>query len=130
MLPWTRERRRCEGRLTMGRAATSAAKIDLDKFRLRRFVERLIDMGEMEVHDEPVPLTRLSEIIESTRKAVLFRSVGPEKLALAAKVAGGRKRIATAFDTTVDKFADVYHQRLGNPQNIVEIPSSEAPVHE
>jgi len=52
----------------MGSMGTSAARIDLDKFRLRRFVERLIDMGEMEVHDEPVPLTRLSEIIEGTRK--------------------------------------------------------------
>jgi len=106
------------------------AKIDLEKFRLRRFVERLIDMGEMDVRDEPVPLTRLSEIIESTRKAILFRRAGPEEVELAAKVAGGRRRIAAAFDTTLDRLHDVYHQRLATPQEIVEIPSSEAPVHQ
>jgi 2,5-furandicarboxylate decarboxylase 1 len=109
---------------------TSAAGIDLDTFRLRRFVERLIDMGEMEVRDEPVPLTRLSEIIERTRKGVLFRRAGPKKLELAAKVAGGRARIAAAFDTTLDKLHDVYAQRLATPQGTVQIPSGEAPVHE
>ena len=31
--------------------------IDMEKYRLRRFVDRLIDMGEVEIHDEPVPLT-------------------------------------------------------------------------
>jgi UbiD family decarboxylase len=114
----------------MGRTSTSAAMIDLDKFRLRRFVERLVDMGEMEVHDEPVPLTRLSEIIEGTTKGVLFRQAGPEKLEVAAKVAGGRKRLAAAFDTSVDKVHDVYHQRLNTPQETVEIPSADAPVHQ
>jgi len=114
----------------MGSMGTSAARIDLDKFRLRRFVERLIDMGEMEVYDEPVPLTRLSEIIEGTRKGVLFRKAGPERLELAAKVAGGRARIAAAFDTTLDKLHDVYHQRLATPQKTIQIPSREAPVHE
>ena len=114
----------------MGKIDTSAAGIDLDKFRLRRFVERLIAMGEMEVRDEPVPLTRLSEIIESTPRGVLFRKAGPEQLELAAKVAGGRARIAAAFDTTLDKLHDVYHRRLATPQSIVQIPSGEAPVHE
>ena len=61
----------------MGNTGASAAKMDLDKFRLRRFVERLVDMGEMEVHAEPVPLTRLSEIIEGTEKGVLFHQAGP-----------------------------------------------------
>jgi UbiD family decarboxylase len=104
--------------------------MDLDKFRLRRFVERLIDMGEMEVRDEPVPLTRLSEIIEGTRRGVLFRKAGPERLEVAAKVAGGRARIAAAFDTTLDRLPEVYHRRLATPQEIVEIPSADAPVHQ
>ena len=54
--------------------------IDLDKYRLRRFVKRLIDLGEVEIHDEPVPLTGLSAIIESTDKALLFRNAGPEHI--------------------------------------------------
>src|SRR5262245_49296156 len=96
----------------MGSIVTPAASIDLDKFRLRRFVERLVDVGEMEVREEPTPLTRLSEIIEGTRKGVLFRQAGPEKLEVAAKVAGSRTRLAAAFDTTVEKLPDVYHRRL------------------
>jgi UbiD family decarboxylase len=113
----------------MASMGTSGAKIDLDKFRLRRFVERLVDVGEMEVHEEPVPLTRLSEIIEGTRKGVLFRRAGPERLEIAAKVAGGRARLAAAFDTTEEKLADVYHERLATPRQVVEIPSGDAPVH-
>jgi UbiD family decarboxylase len=106
-----------------------AANIDLDKYRLRRFVKRLIDMGEVEIHDEPVPLTRLSEIIEGTDKAVLFRQAGPERLEMAAKTAGNRRRLAAAFDTGEDTLYDEYFKRLGNLQPLVEVPSDEAPVH-
>jgi UbiD family decarboxylase len=105
-------------------------RIDLEKFRLRRFVERLVDVGEMEVREEPVPLTRVSEIVEGTRRGVLFRKAGPEGVELAAKVAGGRARLAAALDTTLDTLHDVYQRRLATPQEIVEIPSREAPVHE
>ena len=56
-----------------------SAKIDLEKYRLRTFVDRLIDMGEVEIHDEPVSLTGLGAIIEKTEKAVLFKKAGPEQ---------------------------------------------------
>ena len=56
----------------------ATSNIDMEKYRLRRFVERLVDMDEVEIHDEPVPLTGLGAIIEKTEKAVLFKSVGPE----------------------------------------------------
>ena len=41
----------------MSMTNSASSKIDLEKFRLRTFVDRLIDMGEVEIHDEPVPLT-------------------------------------------------------------------------
>ncbi len=104
--------------------------IDMDKYRLRRFVDRLVDMGEVEVHAEPVPLTKVSEIIEGTDKAVLFKQAGPERIELAAKTAGNRKRLAAAFDVSEDKLYDEYWKRFAAPQPIVEIPSDEAPVHE
>ena len=103
--------------------------INMEKYRLRRFVERLVDMDEVEIHDEPVPLTGLGSIIEKTEKAVLFKSVGPEKAEMVAKNAASRKRLIAAFETTEEKIYDEYFNRLANPKPVVEIPSSDAPVH-
>ncbi len=108
----------------------SAKKIDTEKFRIRRFVDRLTEMGEVEVHDEPVPLTGLAPIIEGTDKAVLFKKAGPDQVELVAKTAGSRKRLAAAFDTTEDKLYDEYFRRLATPQSVVELPSRDAPVHQ
>ena len=103
--------------------------IDLEKYRLRRFVDRLIDIGEVEIHDKPVPLTALGSTIEKTDKAVLFKKAGPEQVELVAKTAGSRERLLAAFDTTEEKIYDEYFRRLANPQQVVEVPSSDAPVH-
>jgi len=108
----------------------AAAKIDLEKYRLRRFVNQLTDMGEVEIHDEPVALTGLSTIIERTEKAVLFKKAGPEQAELVAKTAGNRKRVAAAFGVAEDKLYDEYWKRLANPQPVVEVPSGDAPVHQ
>jgi UbiD family decarboxylase len=112
--------------------ATKAAstRIDLDKFRLRRFVDTLTEMDEVEVHDEPVPLTGLSPIIEGTDKAVLFKKAGPEQTEIVAKTAGNRKRVAAAYGVPESKLYDEYWTRLANPQPVVEVPSGDAPVHE
>src|SRR5271168_5359067 len=109
--------------------ARPSAHPDFAKYRLRGFVERLIELGEVEIHDRPVPLTGLSPIIERTEKAVLFKKAGPEQAELVAKTAGNRKRIAAAFETTEDKLYDEYFKRLANPQPLVEVPSGDAPVH-
>ena len=42
------------------------SELDFNKFRLRRFVDRLIDMGEMEIHEDPVALTKSSTIIDKS----------------------------------------------------------------
>src|SRR5262245_50118882 len=107
----------------------SKRNIDLEKYRLRRFVDRLIGMDEVEIHDEPVPLTGLSAIIEGTEKAVLFKKAGPEQVEIAAKTAGNRRRLAAAFETGEDKLHDEYFRRLANPQPVVEVPNDEGPVH-
>ncbi len=114
----------------MDKKVTRSTNIDLEKFRLRRFVDRMVDAGEIEVVNEPTPLTKMSEMIETRKKGLLFKKAGPEQLEVAAKVLGGRKRIAAAFDTTPDKLHEVYFKRLATEQKIVEIPSNEAPVHE
>ena len=110
--------------------SNAASAVDFDKYRLRNFVSRLIQLGEVEVHERPVPLTELSSIIEGTDKAVLFERAGPDQVELVAKTAGNRKRIAAAFETTEEKLYDEYFRRLANPQPLVEVPSADAPVHE
>ena len=109
---------------------TASAAADTHKFRLRRFVERLIEMGEVEIHDEPVPLTGLSPIIEGTKKAVLFKAAGPERAELVAKTGGSRRRLAAAFASREDRLYEEYFRRLAEPQPLVEVASHEAPVHE
>jgi UbiD family decarboxylase len=109
---------------------TGTSTIDTEKYRLRRFVEQLIELDEVEVHDEPVPLVGLSPIIEGTTKAVLFKKAGPERVEIVAKTAGSRRRLAAAFGTTEAELCDAYHRRLAEPQQVVEIPSGDAPVHE
>lgn len=104
------------------------AEIDFEKYRLRTFVQKLIEMDEVEIHDQPLPLTKLSGIIEATTKAILFKNAGPERVELVAKVAGSRRRLAAAFNTSEDKLYDTYFARKANPQKVVEVPSDEAPV--
>jgi len=108
----------------------NTTSIDFDKYRLRNFVDHLIEIGEVEVHDRPVPLTGLSAVIEGTDKAVLFKKAGPEQVELVAKTAGNRKRIAAAFEVGEDKLYDEYFKRLADPQPLLEVPSADAPVHQ
>src|SRR3974390_1589716 len=99
----------------MSRTTTT---LDFNKYRLRSFVNRLIELGEVDVHHEPVPLTELSYIIEHTNKAVLFKNAGPDRVEMVAKTAGSRKRIAAAFETSEDKLHDEYFKRLTNPHTL------------
>lgn len=106
------------------------AGIDLEKFRLRRFVERLVEMGEVEIHDEPVALADLSVIIESTPKATWFKNVGKERFEMIAAVAGSRRRLAAAFGVDERDVAHEFMRRTSNPQPVVEVASEHAPVHQ
>ena len=78
-------------------ASTARGAIDFEKFRLRPLVKKLIEIGEVEIHDEPVALAEMSAIIEKTPKAVLFKKAGAEQYEVVAAVAGSRKRVAAAF---------------------------------
>ena len=110
---------------------TSAAlTIDMERYRLRGFVDRLVDLGEVEIHDRPVPLAGLAAVIEGTRNAVLFKKAGPEQAEIVAKTAGSRRRLAAAFQTSEDRLYDEYFRRLANPQSVLEVPSTDAPVHQ
>src|SRR5712671_3369562 len=108
----------------------SARNVDLDKFRLRSFIAKLIAIGEMEVHEEAVSLADLSAVIESSSKAKYFRQVGAECYEMVSAVSGSRARLAAAFGTDERNLIHEYMRRMNDPQPVVEVASSEAPVHQ
>jgi len=107
----------------------TAEKVDFERFRLRPFVDKLVGLNEVEVHEEPVSLVDLSGIIEGTAKATLFKKAGPGQHELVAAVSGSRRRIAAAFDTDGRSLAAEVMRRVGNPQPVIEVASRDAPVH-
>lgn len=109
---------------------TTHSSVDFEKFRLRTFVNKLIESGDVEIRDQPVDLCDLSRHIEATPKATLFRQAGPEKCELVAAVSGNRKRVAAAFGANERDLADEFMRRRNNLQPVIEIPRGDAPVQE
>jgi UbiD family decarboxylase len=108
----------------------STAAIDFDRFRLRKFIERLIQLDEVEIHHEPVALADMSALIEATPKATLFKKAGAEQHEVVAAVTGSRRRLAAAFGVSERELAHDYMRRMATPQDYIEVPSADAPVHE
>ena len=75
------------------------ATIDTERFRLRNFVEKLVDCGECEVREEPIDLVDVGGVLEGNPRAVHFKAAGPEQAELVGNVMGSRKRLALALDT-------------------------------
>ena len=76
---------------TPGKAKSPGPAIDMDKFRLRSFVETLIGLDEVEIHDGSVPLIGLGAHLNGNTKAVLFRQAGPENAEIVGNVLGAPK---------------------------------------
>jgi 2,5-furandicarboxylate decarboxylase 1 len=104
--------------------------IDTEKFRLRRFVEKLVQEGQCVVHDEPIDLIDVAGVLDCNPHAVWFRAVGPEKTELVGNVMGARRRLAAALDTDEAGFPAVLRERLRHSLPPIEVPSTQAPVHE
>ena len=99
----------------------TVSDIDTEKFRLRRFVERLDSLGEVTTIKDSVDLTNLAAAMEANEKAVLFKQVGPDKLELVANVNSSRKRLAVAFETDEANVISEFQRRLDNPQPVVDV---------
>src|SRR5215831_12881507 len=94
------------------RAAAPESPAELDRFRLRRFVEGLGD--ELATVDEATDLADVAMILEGNPKAVLFRAVGPERQELVGNVTGSRARIARAFSVEPSALLPELLRRLRN----------------
>ena len=114
----------------MDKKTKTKSGIDMEKFRLRRFVERLLEAGQVTIHQDPVALCDIGAIIEATPDTHLFRKAGPEQLEMVSTIGASRQRLAMAFDVPEDEMIEEYRRRMANPQPVVEVPSGEAPVHQ
>ncbi|MDB5410838.1 MAG: UbiD family decarboxylase [Rhodospirillales bacterium] len=103
---------------------------DTEKFRLRRFIELLVQQGECKIHEAPIDLVDVAAVLDSSPQAVWFRAVGPERAELVGNVMGSRQRLALALGTDAAGFPKVLRDRLTQPFAPVEVRSSEAPVHD
>jgi 2,5-furandicarboxylate decarboxylase 1 len=108
---------------------TLATSIDLDRHRLRRFLESL-PPEELEVRPGPTDIADVASILDGNPKAVLFRALGPEKSLLAGNVAASRSRVARAFGVQPNELAQELIRRINTHQEIVEVPRERAPVQE
>src|SRR5260370_2717069 len=100
---------------------------DTEKFRLRSFVERLVQQGECVVHEKPIDLIDIAGVLDGNPKAVWFRAVGPENAELVGNVMGGRARLGLALGTDAAGFSKAMRGRLPPAPAPVEVPSSAAP---
>src|SRR5580698_6741136 len=104
--------------------------IDTERFRLRNFVNQLIESGECEVRDAPVDLIDVAGALEGNPRAVLFKSAGPEKSELVGNVMGSRKRLARALDTDERGLLATLNQRLNRLHSPIKVSSQQAPVQQ
>ncbi len=105
-----------------------AVPVDLERFRLRRFVESLVEAGECEVVDEHTELVDVAKRLDGNLKAVWLRDAGGAELV--GNVMGSRRRLALALGTTEAELSIVMQARLSRPIAPVEVDSADAPVHE
>lgn len=103
--------------------------IDFDKFRLRCFIDHLIDLGEVDIHEDPITLGDIAKVIEASPRASLFRNAGPERCEIVGAVSGSRTRLGAAFGVDARDVSKEYTRRMADPQPVVEVSSGEAPVH-
>src|SRR5712691_2029099 len=114
----------------LARKTIRMTQVDTEKFRLRRFVEKLAQEGECTVHDDPIDLIDVAAVLDCNPKAVWFRAVGPERAELVGNVMGARRRLAAALDTDEPGFPATLRERLEHPAAPIEVSSAQAPVHE
>ena len=104
--------------------------LDTEKFRLRNFVDTLVQSGEAEIHDAPIALLGLAARLDGNPKAVLFRNAGAAGAEVVGNVLGSRERVARAFGVAPQDLAAEIATRLNAPQPVVKISSDQAPVHQ
>ncbi len=110
--------------------AVNSAALDTEHFRLRHFVERLIELGECEVRETPIDLLDVAAALDGNPRAVLFRAAGPEKAELVGNVMGSRRRLALALGTDERGLLRTLSERLNCLQPPQRVTAAQAPVQQ
>src|SRR2546430_15779338 len=111
-------------------ARAQKGEADVERFRLRRLVERFAAEGELEVVPQQVDLVDIGTRLDGNPKAVHFRAAGPEKAELVGNVLGSRRRIALGFGVSEKDLRGEVTRQLGAPIPPNQAFSSAAPVHQ
>ena len=107
-----------------------ATAIDTERFRLRGFVEKLVELGECEVRATPIDLIDVGSALDGNPHAVHFKAAGPERAELVGNVMGSRRRLALALDTDERGLLRTLNQRLTKLHPPVAVSSQQAPVQQ
>jgi UbiD family decarboxylase len=110
-------------------AIDTSSAADLERFRLRRFIEDL-PVDELEVRGGMTDLADVAQALEGNPRAVLFEAAGPERQQLVGNVTGSRSRIARAFGVAPNDLLHEIQKRLRNKPEIVEVTRAEAPAQQ
>src|SRR5262249_55805081 len=105
------------------------ARNDLDRFRLRNFIEELGD-DELDVRNDPVDVADVAAILHGNPKAVWFRNINGSTLQLAGNVVGSRSRLARAFGGAPDKIIPEVPRRPSLAPQLSELHQAPAPAQE
>lgn len=103
---------------------------DVDRFRLRRFIEELAAHDELDTVEAPTRLTDVAERIEGNPRAVLFQSVGLDGKELVANVMGSRRRLALALGVPDDRVVDEVMRRSRDLIKPIDIDGHQSPAQE
>jgi 2,5-furandicarboxylate decarboxylase 1 len=103
---------------------------NLERFRLRAFMEQLVEAGDCLVVDQNVDLVDVAGYLERASKAVWFKSVGPEKAELAGNVCSSRGRLALAFGVTPEQLPLRLREASAGLIRPIEVDQTVAPVQQ
>src|SRR3984893_3642215 len=106
------------------------ATMDTERFRLRNFVDKLVEAVECEVHNAPIDLIDVVGVLDGNPHAVLFKAAGPERAELVGNVMASRRRIAAALDTDERGLLGTLAARLKRLHPPVKVSSQQAPVQQ
>ena len=104
--------------------------VDTERFRLRNFVEKLVESGDCEVREKPIDLVDVGTVLDGNPKAILFKAAGPEKAELVGNVMASRKRLAIALDTDERNLLSTLSARLNKLHPPTRVSSQQAPVQQ